>query len=107
MRIDGALAAELRFQRLRQLAPDSQPLARKATLKQIKCSVELLALEGLLLNVRRYRPVQPVNLLHQPLEARQARGIRDARTTEKYHAAFLVRLQECIWNIGTVGYELH
>ena len=107
LRIGGTLAAQLGLQCLRQRATDGQALPRQAPLQQVERGVELPAVEGLALDVRECRAVQPVDLLHQPLEARQASGVGNARAAEEHHAALLVRLQERIGNVGTVGDELH
>ena len=109
LRISGTFATEFRLQGLRKCATDGQTLPRQASLQQIKGGIKLPTLEGLMLNlrIRKYCPVQSVDLLHQLLEARQPCGIGNTRPTEKHHAAFLVRLQECIGDIWAIGGELH
>jgi len=45
--------------------------------------------------------------LYQAAKIWQTCGTRNACPTEKHHAAFLMRLQECIRDVRAVGDELH
>lgn len=51
--------------------------------------------------------VQQVDLLDQPLEAREAGGIGNSGSAEEHYAALLVRMQKRVRNIGAVSDELH
>jgi hypothetical protein len=82
-------------------------LPGQAPFQQIERGIELIAFVGILLNGRTRCADALVNLIHQSLKTRQAGGIGNACAAEKHHAAFFVRLQEGIGNIGAVSDKLH
>ena len=75
-------------------------------IQQIQRGVKLPPVERLAFDVRERRAVQLVDLLHQPLKARQAGGIGNTCAAEKHYSPLLVCLQERIRYVRAVGNEL-
>ena len=92
MRIGSTLAVQLRFQCFRELTADGEALPGQAPLQQVERGVELTTVKASRSMSLRAVPMR-VDLVHQPLEARQTGRVGYAGAAEKHHTAFLVRLQ--------------